>query len=96
MEDNNSSPCLFGSTSNGNRHRVLPPLGGIGVDPGGFPKNSKKVNKRGRMQRFIIDRGNPLSADLWVKPQRNGFREFLFNILYFVADRSFTADDGLL
>ena len=28
-------------------HRVLPPLGGNGVNPGGLPKNSKKVNERG-------------------------------------------------
>ena len=35
-------PCPAGSIRNGNRHRVLPPLGGNGVDPGGIPKNSKK------------------------------------------------------
>ena len=34
------------------------------MDPGGLPKNSKKVNERGRMQRFMIERGNPLSTDL--------------------------------
>ena len=41
LEDNNSGPCHTGSTSNGNRHGVLPPLGGNGVDPGGLLKNAK-------------------------------------------------------
>ena len=44
LEDDNSGPRPTGSTSNGNRHRVLPPPGGNGVNPGGLPKNSKKVN----------------------------------------------------
>ena len=30
--------------------------------------------------------------DLWVKPQTNGFHEFVFIILYFVAVGSFTPD----
>ena len=53
------------------------------MDPGGLPKNSKKVNERGCMQRFMIERGNPLSTDLWVKPQTNCFHEFilLFSVL---------------
>ena len=62
LEDNNSGPCPTGSVRNGNRHRVLPPLGGNGVDPGGFPKNSTKVDERGCMQRFMIERGNPLCS----------------------------------
>ena len=45
----------------GTHHRVLPPVGGNGVDPGGL-HNSKKVYKRGRMQRFMIERGNPLCS----------------------------------
>ena len=44
------------------------PFGGNGVDPGGLPKNSKKVNKKGCMQRLKVERGNPLSAELWQKP----------------------------
>ena len=32
-------------TRNGDRHRVLPPPGGNGENPGGLPKNSKKVKK---------------------------------------------------
>ena len=64
---------------------------------GCLPENSKKVNTRGCMQRFTIERGNLLSTDLWVKPQTNGFHFFFFwNVLFFVADRSFTADGGPL
>ena len=29
------------------------------------------------MQRFTIERCDPLFTDLWVKPQTNGFHEFL-------------------
>ena len=77
LEDNNSGPYPTGSTRSGDRHRVLPPPGGNGVNPGGLPKNSKKVNKRGCMQRFTIERGDPLFAELWRKPQKNGFHEFI-------------------
>ena len=51
-----------GSIRNGTRHRVVPPVGGNGVDPGGLPKNSKKVDERGRMQRFMIEQGHPLCS----------------------------------
>ena len=68
------------------------PPGGNGVNPGGLPKNSKKVIQRGCMQRFTIERGNPLFTDLWRKPQTDGFHEFIL----FVTDRSFTADSDLL
>ena len=47
------------------------------VNPGGLPKNSKKVNERGCMQRLTIERCNPLSTDLGVKPQTKGFHEFI-------------------
>ena len=35
------------------------------------------------MQRLMIERCNPLSTDLWVKPQTNGFHDFilLYSIL---------------
>ena len=46
LEDNNSGQCHTGSTSNGNRHRVLPPPGVNGENPGGLPKNSKKVKEQ--------------------------------------------------
>ena len=63
------------------------------MDPGGLPKNSKKVTERERMQRFMIERGNPLSTDLWVKPQTNGFHEFilLFSILLQIDRLQLTA-----
>ena len=63
------------------------------MNPGGLPKNSKKVNKRGCRQRFAIERGKPLFTELWRKPQTNGFHEF---ILFLFTDRTFTADGGLL
>ena len=59
------------------KYQQRPPPGGNGVDPGGLLKNSKKVNERGCMQRFTIERGNPLSTDLWRKLQTNGFHEFI-------------------
>ena len=49
-----------------------------GMNPGGLLKNSKKVNERGCMQRFKIERGNPLFTELWRKPQTKGFQEFIF------------------
>ena len=63
------------------------------MDPGGLPKNSKKVNERGCMQRCMIERGNPLSTDLWVKPLTNGFHEFilLFSILLQIDRLQLTA-----
>ena len=76
-EENNSGPRPTESTSNGNRHRVLPPPGGNGVNPGGLLKNSKKVNERVCMQRFTIERSDLLFTDLWRKPQTNGFHEFV-------------------
>ena len=38
----------------------------------------------------------PFVFRLWIKPQTNGFHEFVFIVLYFVAIGSFTADGGLL
>ena len=46
-------------------------------------KNSKKVDERGRMQRFMTEWRNPCSIFV-VKPQTNGFSRF-FIVLYFVA-----------
>ena len=60
--NDHSDRCRIGSTRNGTRHRVPPPVGGNGVDPGDLPKNSKKVDERGRMQRFMIERWNPLCS----------------------------------
>ena len=88
LEDDNSDPRPTGSTNNGNRHRVLPPPGGNGAIPGGLPKNSKKVNKRGL-------RSNGATRCLQIfgeNPRRMAFT----NSFYFVRDRPFTADGGLL
>ena len=52
----------YKQTNNGSRHRVLPLPGGTGKIPGGLPKNSKKVDERGCMQRFMIERSNPLCS----------------------------------
>ena len=62
LENDNSGPCPTGSIKNGNRHRVLPPLGGNGVDPGGLPENSKKIDERGCMQSDVIEWCNPLCS----------------------------------
>ena len=42
-----------------------------------FLRVQRKSKKRGCKQRFAIERGNPLSTDLWRKPQTNGFHEFI-------------------
>ena len=45
----------------------------------------------------IYDRTvKPVVFHLWIKPQTNGFHEFVFIVLYFVVLGSFTADGGLL
>ena len=59
------------------------------MNPGGLPKNSKKVNERGCMQRFAIEGGNPLFGE-------NLRRMTFTNSFYYVTDKSFTADGGLL
>ena len=43
----------------------------------GILKKSKKVNRRGCMQKFTIEWGNPLFTDLWRKPKTKRFHEFL-------------------
>ena len=49
------------------------------------------------MHAKIYDRTvKPVVFDLWIKPQTNGFHEFVFIVFYFVAVGSFTDDDGLL
>ena len=88
LEDDNSSPFLTGSTNNRDQHRVLPPPGGNGANAGGLPKNSKKVKKvdYDRTDRRVVYRS--LAKTL---------RQMAFtNSFYFVTDRSFTADGGLL
>ena len=79
---------------NGNRHRVLPTFGGNGVNLGGIPKNSKKVK---RMHAKVYDRTGPHVVHRSLgKTSDERLSRFFFNVLFFVADRSFTADGGPL
>ena len=45
LENDYSDRCHTGSTRNDTHLRVLLPVGGNGVDPGGLHRNSKKVDK---------------------------------------------------
>ena len=60
------------------------------MNPGGLPKNSKKVDERGGMQRYMIERGDPLCSIFGKNLRRTAVTNFI------VADRSFTADSDLL
>ena len=77
-----------------NWHRVLlPPVGGNGVDLGCLPKNLKKVNDRGWKQRFVIERRNFFFFRFFGE----NLRQMAFtNSFYFVSDRLYTVDGGLL
>ena len=46
------------------------------MDPRGLHKNSKKVDERGCMQKFMIEQGKPVVFGLRIKPQTNGFHDF--------------------
>ena len=49
------------------------------------------------MHAKISDRTvKPVVFDLWMKPQTNGFHEFVFIVLCFVVIGSFAVDGGLL
>ena len=43
--NDNSGQCHSGSINTGTNHRVLPPVGGNEVIPGGVHNNSKKMHK---------------------------------------------------
>ena len=73
---------------NGTLHRVLLPPGGNGANPGGLPENSKKNNKRG-----LRSNGATCGSQIFGENLR---RMAFTNSFYFVTDRSFTADGGLL
>ena len=88
LEDDNSDPRPCGRTNNGSRRRVLPPPCGNGANPGGLLKNSKKVNKRGL-------RSNGATCCLQIFGE-NLRRMAFTSLFYFVTDRSFTAERGLL
>ena len=55
LENDHSDRWFTGSATNGTNHIEFF-LFGNGVDPGDLPKNSKKVDERGCMQRFMIER----------------------------------------
>ena len=80
-------PLPIGRTTNGSRHRVRPLHGVNGKTPGGFLKN----HGRGK-QTLGNERGDPLFTIFSRKLQKMDVK----NSIYFVTDRSFTADSGLL
>ena len=60
----------------------------FGANPGGLPENSKKVNKRGLFS---------IGATRYSQYFGENLRRMAFtDSFYFVTDRSFTADVGLL
>ena len=96
LENDHSDRCLTGSTRNGTHHRVLPPVGCNGVDPGGLHKNSKKVDERGRMQKIYDRTEKPIVYRSLAKTSDERLSRICFIVLYFVAEKSFRADSGLL
>ena len=75
---NTSLQTHSGKTNNGSRHQVRPLPGGNGKNPGGLLEDAQKVNGRGCMQKFTIDRGNPLLTVLWRKPQKMAFKNSIY------------------
>ena len=61
LEKDNSSQCHSGSIKTGTNDRVLPPIGGNGVIPGGAHDDKKKVHKRAYVQ-SMIERGDPFCS----------------------------------
>ena len=83
-------PLIPTSTNNGSRHRVRPLHGENGKIPGGL-LNIQKV-KEEASKSLGKERRDPLLTVLWRKPPKMAFK----NSIYFVTDRSFTADGGQL
>ena len=90
MEEKNSRPLPTGRTNNESRHRVRPLHGGNGKTPGGLLKIQKVkeeaikvLGKNGETRCLQYFRENP---------PKMAFK----NSIYFVTDRSFTADSGVL
>ena len=90
LERNHSCPLIPTSTNNGSRHRVRPLHGGNGKIPGGLLKKSESQG-RGK-QSLWNERWDPLLTLLWRRPPKMAFK----SSIYFVTDRQFTADGGLL
>ena len=81
-----------GSIRNGDRHRVLPPPGGNGENPGGLPKNSKKVKKEAASKDLRSNGATSCLQNFGENLRQMAFK----NSFYFVTDRSFAADGGQL
>ena len=86
----NSCPLIPERTNNGSRHGVRPLHGGNGKTLGGLLKNQKVKEEGSKV--LGNERGGPLLTVLWRKLQKMAFK----NSIYFVTDRSFTADSGPL
>ena len=61
-----------------------------------FLRFQRKVDDRGCMQRFYDRTGKPVCVPSLDKASDERLSRIYFIVLYFVADRSFTADVGLL
>ena len=85
-------PYPTGSTRHGDRHRVLPPPGGNGENPGGLPNNSKKVKKEVASKGLRSNGATRCLQNFGENLRRMAFK----NSFYFVTYRSFTGDVGLL
>ena len=86
---NNSGPYPTGNTRNGDRHRVLPAMARILVV---FLRIQRKVKKE------VASKGlRSKSATRCWQNFGSYLRQMAFkNLFYFVTDRSFTADGGLV
>ena len=90
QEKNHMCLLTLISTNNGSLHRVRPLHGGNGKTLGGL-LNIQKVKEEA--SKVLRKNGEtPLLTVLWRKPPKMAFK----NSIYFVTDRSFTADSGLL
>ena len=85
-------PLFIWSTNNGDRHRVPLLFAGNGKILGSLPKNSKKVKKDETSRGLWL-----IGANRYLQNFGENLTRMAFTIsFYFVTDRSFTADGGLL
>ena len=91
-ENNNSGGHSTGSISDGDQHRLLPPPGGNGKNPGGLPKDSSEINKEAANKGLLSNGATRCLQNFGGIVRRMAFK----NSFHFISDRSFTADGGLL